>query len=296
MPANWNDYRYFLAVARSGKLSVAGRQLGVDHATVARRIKSLEASCGSVLFDRAPSGYSLTTTGLELVPFAEELERGALRAENAFVERNESLSGKVRIGVPDGVAAYVISKAVQELCETYPYLEIQLVAQPRKFSLAKREVDFVIGVSRPKKGRIKVQKISDYTLHLYGHQNYLKKSPQITNVTDLKKLRGIGYISELIFDQELDYIPLVDPGFIPHFSSTSVHVQTHAILNGAGVGIMHDFIAEKYKKLVRILPEDISFTRTFWYIVHEDYADLERIRVVSSTLIEAMRKELKKYI
>ena len=60
---NWDDYRYFLAVARTGRLSMAGRQLGVDHATVGRRIKALEVSLGANLFDRSPQGYRLTDAG-----------------------------------------------------------------------------------------------------------------------------------------------------------------------------------------------------------------------------------------
>lgn len=291
---NWDDYRFFLAVARSGRLSMAGRQLGVDHATVSRRIKALEDALKTRLFDRSPGGYALTRDGEALVAMAERMESGAVLAEGAFSgSGRESLSGPVRIGVPEGVAAYIVVEAAQALCERYPKLEIQMIALPQQFSLAKREADFAIAVSRPQSGRVKIQKIADYELHLYGSKNYLASHPPVTQLSDLRHLRGIGYVPDMIFDKELDYIPLIDPGFRPHLTSTSVHVQLEAVLNGAGVAIVHDFMAEQHPVLERVLPEEIAFTRTFWSIVHEDYAEVERIRVCVTEIVEHMRKRLK---
>lgn len=291
---NWDDYRYFLAVARSGRLSMAGRQLGVDHATVSRRIKALEDVLKTRLFDRSPGGYALTRDGEALVAMAERMESGAVLAEGAFSgSGRESLSGPVRIGVPEGVAAYIVVEAAQVLCERYPRLEIQMIALPQQFSLAKREADFAIAVSRPQSGRVKIQKIADYDLHLYGSKDYLAGHPPVTQLSDLRHLRGIGYVSDMIFDKELDYIPLIDPDFRPHLTSTSVHVQLEAVLNGAGVAIVHDFMAERHPDLQRVLAKEISFTRTFWSVVHEDYAEVERIRVCVTEIVEHMRRRLK---
>lgn len=290
---NWDDFRFFLAVSRTGRLSAAGKMLGVDHATVSRRIAGLEETLGAKLFDRSPSGYALTEEGRQLVSNAEHMEAATIRAENAITGQDASVSGIVRIGVPEGVAAYIVVQAVQKLCEDYPRLEIQLIALPRKFSLSKREADFVIAVSRPESGRVRIQKISDYTLHLYATEQYLSQHPSVEKISDLQKLRGIGYVPELIFDKQLDYIPLVDPTFRPHLTSTSVHVQLEAVLNGAGVGIVHDFMAARYPTLKRLLPQEVSFTRTFWSVVHEDYADIERIRICSNAIVAHMRTILR---
>lgn len=290
---NWNDYRFFLALARAGRLSVAGRQLGVDHATVARRIRALEEALNTILFDRAPTGYSLTRTGADLVAIAERMESDAALAEDSFGGQLKNMSGSVRVGVPEGIATYAVVEAAQQLCETYPRLELQLVALPQKFSLSKREADFVIAVSRPQSGRLKVQKIVDYQLHLVAAQKYLDKHPPVESISDLKRMRGIGYVSDMIFDKELDYIPVVDTSFRPHLTSTSVHVQLQAALHGAGLAILPDFMTREHQSLTRVLPQDVSFSRSFWYVVHEDYAQLERIRVCASALIEGIRKTLK---
>lgn len=290
---NWDDCRYFLAVARTGRLSPAGRYLGVDHTTVARRIRALEDALDAKLYDRSPQGYSLTGAGRDLVPIAENMERNAVLARDAIGGQRERMAGPLRIGVPDGVGAYVISKAAQKLCDLYPELEVQLLAQPRQFSLSNREADFVVAVSRPTTGRLKSAKIANYNLHLYASKAYLAARPHIRSIDDLNKVRGIGYVPEYIFDKQLDYVPLIDPGFKPHLSSTSVHVQLQATVNGAGVAILHDFMAREHKNLVRVLADEVSFTRTFWFVVHEDYAALERIRLSSRVIIDTMRSILK---
>jgi len=293
---NWDDYRYFLAVARTGQLSLAGRQLGVDHATVSRRIRALENTLRAQLFDRSPRGYALTVEGQDLVAVAEEMEVCAIRAPGMIGGQRDTISGKVRLGVPEGVCAYIVVEAAQKLCETYPRLEIDLVALPRTFSLSKREADIVIAVSRPKSGRLRVKKVSDYTLHLYGSSDYLNRFPEIQTIEDLRPLRGIAYVPDLIFDKELDYVPLISPTFQPSLTSTSVHVQLEATLNGAGVCILHDFMAERHPSLVKVLPQQISFTRSFWCVVYEDYAMLERIRVCAAAIVDHMRTRLRSQV
>ena len=290
---NWDDCRFFLAVARTGKLSTAGQQLGVDHATVGRRVKALEESLDVHLFDRSPQGYSLTDQGQKLITLAEGMETSAIAAQSEFASGRDDVSGVVRVGAPEGMATSILAKCAVKLCEQHPDLELQIVAMPRSFSLTKREADFAIAVSAPTSGRLKYRKIADYTLHLYGTRDYLDSAPPVENVSDLRRLRGIGYVSDLIYDKELDYIPLISPDVKPFLTSTSVHVQMEAALQNGGVCILHDFMAAKHPQLVKVLPEEISFTRTFWYIVHEDYSKLHRIKIVSDALIAAIREQVK---
>lgn len=291
--SGWDDYRYFLAVARTGQLSAAGRKMGVDHATVSRRIKSLEDQLKGKLFDSSPQGYQLTSDGEKLLEIAEQMESATLTAESALASHDDRLTGSVRIGVPDGVAAYVITDAAREISTQHPKLHIQLIAIPQQFSLSKREVDFAITVSPPRSGRAKVRKISDYKLHLYASKTYLDKAPPIAKKEDLKEHPGIGYVPEFLHDKELDYTPFIDPEFELKLTSTSVHVQLHAILKGGGIGIVHDFMAKHYEELVPILESDISITRNFWLSVHEDYAKIERIRVCIDVITRHIKLALR---
>lgn len=290
---SWDDYRFFLSVARVGQLSKAGRQLGVDHATVSRRIKALEKRLGTKLFDASPKGYALTGDGLSLLKAVESMESASIQAETLLGQISNAAHGTVRIGVPDGVGAYIVTEAMIALRQENPGLTLQMVAVPQNFSLTKREVDLAITVSRPRSARAKVRKISDYQLHLYAHRKYLETHQPITRVEDLKHHAGVGYIPELLHDSSLDYLPLVGPDFELKLSSTSVHVQLHAILKGAGLGIVHDFMAQHHDELVAVLPDRIAITRSFWLSVHEDYASVDRVRRTIDAVVDVMKARLK---
>ncbi|MBL1406397.1 MAG: LysR family transcriptional regulator [Rhizobiales bacterium] len=287
---NWDDLKIFLTLARCERLSEAGRQLKIDHSTVARRIKSLEQSLSTQLFERQPSGYFITSSGRELLEHAENIEANVIAAENAVVDKRMQLSGPVRVAAPEGIAAFAIAKAAQQLCDKNPSLKIQLVTNAQRYSLSKREADFLVTVSRPKAGRIKIQKIVDVPLHIYGTRDYLENKPPVNSLEDLKKLSYISYVPELLPEKELDYLSDLSVALDPQLTATSVHVQAAAILNNAGIGIMHDFMAAPHASLVKLLPDEISLTRTLWGVVHEDHQHVERTKVTSEAIVEGIRK------
>lgn len=287
---NWDDLRIFLALARCGKLSETGRRLNIDHSTVARRIRSLEKAFSTTLFERKPNGYDLTASGTDLVRFAESMESIAINATSSVSDKSEQLSGPVRIASPEGIGAFAVARAAQKICEEHPNLKIELLTNAQRYSLAKRETDILISVSKPSSGRLKIQKISDVDLYLYSTRAYLKTLPPIKEIADLRHARGVSYVADLIPDEELNYTSVFESNLENQLTATSVHVQSSAILNGAGVGIMHDFMAAPHPELVKILPSKISLKRSLWAVVHEDYSELERIRVVSRAIVHQVRK------
>ena len=288
---NWDDLRYFLAAARHGQVTAAGQRLGVDQATVGRRIAQLEKRFETRLFDKSPRGYELTAAGERLLSFAEEIEARVESAGEAIAGNAKTLSGAIRIGAPEGVASHLISEGALELCRANPDLDLQIVALPRVFSLSKREVDFAVAVSPPTSGRLKVRRIANYRLHIVASRDYLERHP-VASREDLFACRGIGYIQDLIFDRELDYIPLVHPGLVPRLTSTSLHVQLEWTRRGAGLCVLPDFIADRHPDLIRVLPQSVSFQRSFWLVVHEDNAHLDRIRRCADAISSAISAKL----
>ena len=159
-PFNWDDVRFFLAVVREVKISVAARTLGCDHTTVGRRILALEDALGTKLFDRSNSGYMLTKRGQTFVPVAEAMERDALIAQSEMLGWDVSLKGAVRIGAPDGFGSYFLAPRLGAFVKQHPEVEVQIIAMPRIFSLSKREVDVAISLARPSEGRLMARKVT----------------------------------------------------------------------------------------------------------------------------------------
>ena len=282
---DWDDLRFFLAVARSGRLTAAARRLGADHATVSRRITSLEESLKAKLFERRPQGYALTGHGEQLLAKAESMETEALAIQSEIGGADMALSGTVRIGAPDGFGSTFLASRFAGLAKAYPGLELQLIAMPRLLSLSKREADVAITLAPPKEGKVVARKLCDYRLGLYAAQDYLDANPPITAPEDLFGHRIVGYIDDLIFTPELDYLDEVAKGLRAHIQSSSVLAQMNAVAAGAGIGVIHHFMAVDEPRLVPVLPESVSITRSFWLLVHADLKDVARVRAVVDFIV-----------
>lgn len=293
MRPDWDDLRVFLALARGESLGRAGRALRCDPATVGRRIARLEEALGMRLFQRSAQGYTLTEEGARLRPAAE-------RAEEAVAEGLEALTGghgpggitgTVRIGAPDGCANYLLPQVLAAICDANPGLEVQLVSLPRVFNLSRREADMAIAVSRPTAGRLTVRKITDYRLHLAASRAYLAAHPAIRTRADLRGHRTVGYIPDMIYDRELDYLSEVGAGAVP-LASNSVPVQLNWLRQGAGVGIVHAFALPFAPELERVLGAEVALTRSFWLIRHAADARISRLNRFARALTRGLRREV----
>ncbi|MCR9114308.1 MAG: LysR family transcriptional regulator [Rhodobacteraceae bacterium] len=291
MYSNWDDLRVFLAVARSESLSGAGRALKLDPATVGRRVARLEEGYGAPLFAKSPTGYALTDAGQRLMSHAARAELAMQDASEEMAGKTSGLSGQIRIGAPDGVANYLLPQVCTQIAVDNPDLDIQIVAQPRVFSLTRREADMVIAVSPPTAGRLSVQKISDYRLSLAAVRWYLRQNPRIQTLDDLAVHRMVGYIPDMIFDKELDYLGKTGLERV-RLASNSVSVQINMIRRGAGVGIVHDFALANYPGLVRVLPDSFGLTRSFYLVRHADDQRLERMNRFAQMLGDGLRAEV----
>ena len=287
---DWDDLRIFLAVARTESLSGAGRRLGMDASTVGRRIARLEQAVGTALFAKTPQGYGLTAKGSQLVAPAEAAEQAASAAQEA-VQHEAGLSGQFRIGAPDGCANYLMPQIARDLCVAHPGLEVQIVALPRIVNLTKREADMAVAVSPPDTGRLTVQRLTEYRLHLAAHEDYLAAYPPIRDVADLRGHRMIGYIPDMIFDRELDYLSETGAEMAA-ITSNSVSVQLQAIRAGGGMGIVHDFALPFAPGVRRILTDRIRLKRNFWLIRHADDRGSQRLTRLAEALAQSLRAEV----
>jgi DNA-binding transcriptional LysR family regulator len=291
MTPHWDDIRIFLEVARKESLSAAGRVLKIDPATVGRRIARLEAALATPLFVKSPQGYALSAQGERLLAYGEQAEMAMRAATESLAGPSEGLAGQVRVGAPDGCANYLLPQVCAAIAADNPDLDIQIVAQPRVVNLSRREADMAVAVSAPTAGQLLVQKITDYRLHLVASRRYLRRSAPLATLEDLRGRRMIGYIPDMIFDAELDYLDQLGVSRVP-LASNSVPVQLKLLAQDAGLGVAHDFALPSHRQLRRVLTDRISLTRSFYLVRHQGDQRSDRLNRFAQALSQGLRDEV----
>jgi DNA-binding transcriptional LysR family regulator len=280
---HWDDLRIFLGVARSGTLSAAGRRLQLDPTTVARRIARLEKEIGRSLFEITPAGHVPTPRGLELLAHAQAMESAAI----AVAEGSPSgapVSSTIRVSVSEGFGTSLVAPNLVRFVERYPAVTVELVASTGFLNPSRREADIAIMLARPKRGPLVARKLTDYHLGLYGSVG----APSIVDRAGLGDARLIGYVPDLIYAPELDYLSEAVPGLSATLSSTNVNGQAAMIRSGAGIGILPCFIGDADPAMRRLMADDIDIRRSFWLVIHKDLRGAARVKLFTAWLDELM--------
>jgi DNA-binding transcriptional LysR family regulator len=284
----WDDLQFFLAVARTGLLASAARQLDVDATTVGRRIRRLEQALGQTLFEQGRDGHNLTEAGRKLLVQVEAIDRATTAIGG---QEGEEVRGRLRISASEGFGTWLIAHHLGQFAVDHPGISIDLAANSGFLDPSRREADVAILLGRPQRGPLISKKLTDYALRLYAGHGYLAVAPPLENVGDLRHQALVGYIPDLLYSPELRYMDEVLPGLEPRIRSSSINAQYRLIASGAGVGVLPCFIGDRDPLVARVLP-DIRILRSFWLVTHQDTRHLPRnSRFVEwlSTLVQQRR-------
>lgn len=289
---NWDDLRVFLAVARMRTLSAASGQLRMDAATLGRRIMRLETALGVTLFVKSATGYALSDAGNRLLPAAEAAETALAAPMGAGAA--QGIGGVVRIGAPDGCANFLLPQVCALIRADHPDLDIQILALPRVVNLSQREADLAITVSPPDAARLSVEKISDYKLHLAMRADL----PAPQDLAQARMQSVVGYIPDMIFDKELDYLGILGRGLGKtagasrvEMASNSVAVQLQMLRQG-GIGFVHDFALPFAPELRRVLVDQVALDRAFYLVRHEGMRGNDRLSHLAQLLVGGLQGEI----
>ena len=274
---DWDRLQYFLMVARHGTLARAGTALQVDATTVSRQVSALEAALQQTLFERAPTGFVLTAAGRALVPHAEAMAAAAARIHKAPAG-GSGLSGQLRVSVSEGFGNSFIAPRLGKFVAAHPELEIDLVASSGFLNPSRREADMAVLLARPRKGPLITRKLSDYSLGLYAPADRPDWQDAVAAAPLSRAgIPVIGYMPDILYAPELDYLGEIEPGLRANVRSSSILAQRRMIAGGAGVGVLPCFLAGDDPALVRVRP-DQTIARAFWLALHRDVAPQPRIR------------------
>lgn len=286
---DWDKLQYFLFVARHGTLARAGAALHVDATTVSRRVSALETALGQTLFERAPTGFVLTAAGRALVPHAEAMAAAAARIHKAN-DGGPALSGQLRVSVSEGFGNSFIAPRIAGFVAAHPELEIDLVASSGFLNPSRREADMAVLLARPRKGPLITRKLSNYSLGIYAPAGRADWHEAVAAAPLSRTgIPVIGYMPDILYAPELDYLGEIEPGLRATVRSSSILAQRRMIAGGAGVGVLPCFLASGDPALVRVRGEQ-TVARAFWLALHRDVAPQPRIRAFIDWLDAEVRE------
>jgi DNA-binding transcriptional LysR family regulator len=286
---DWNDLRVFIALHRMKRMTDAGKVLGVDQTTIARRIKALERAIGTHLFVRRADGFELTKAGERILPFALEIEHSGEKLLEEISGQNKRLSGRVRVGAPDGLGTFFLPAILTRFQQDNPDVDVEVVASSREFRVAEQEVHLALCLSLPESGRLLARKLADYHLHFFASSEYIQQKGAPKALGELQDHRLVGYISDMLFSREVRFLEELGLRRMVRFASSSMAAQREAIRSGAGLGILPRFMALNDPGLVPVLTDRYLLKRTVWIVSHQSTEDLARVRSVSEYLQRAAR-------
>ena len=273
---DWEDARYFLAVARAGSLSGAARALRVNHATVARRIGALEAALGRPLFDRRADGYGLTVQGQTAVEIATAMEASALAlCESAA---HDSVLGTVRVTTVRSIADAFVVDRLGELRKRHPGITLEIVADVRVMSLARREAEVALRLGRPADSALVGRKLADVHCAFYAADE----------VADGDATHLIAYDRDAEGIAEATWMEQRFQGRPISFRSNSNEAQAAAARASFGVAMLPRYLGDPDPSLREIDFGEPHPPRELWLLSPGELARTPRVRAVMDALAEAI--------
>src|ERR1700726_2187586 len=272
---DWDDVRYFLAVARGGSVRAAGERLGVNHSTVLRRIAQLEERLGAHMFEKPPSGYRLTAAGEEVLEFAVQMEASSHLLETRVVGRDQSVRGLLRVTLTPILATHLLMPDFADFARLHPDIEMEILSSGELANLTNREADVAIRVVYDRK-----------TLppNLHG-----LKGPELFGGVYMSRDRLAAWRAGA--PDPIRWIVISIHG-IPDWASegevrttgvpfrtTDAEAQIAAVRQGLGMTTLPCFIGDAHPLLVREPDTDLHMHGTVWLFTLGETRKTKRVRL-----------------
>src|SRR5260221_4877424 len=272
---DWDDVRYFLAVARGGSVRAAAERLGVNHATVLRRIAQLEERLGVHMFEKLPSGYRLTAAGEEVLEFADQMEASSHLLETRVFGRDQSVRGRLRVTLAPPLATHLLMPDFADFARLHPDIEMDILSSGELVNLTNREADVAIRVVYDRK---------TMPLNLHG-----LKGPELFGGVYMSRDR-LGAWRAGAPDPfrwiaiSIHGIPdWASEGEVPTtgvpFRTTDAEAQIVAVRQGLGMTTLPCFVGDADPLLVRVPGTDLHMYGTLWLLTQGETRNTKRVRL-----------------
>ncbi|MBS9716474.1 LysR family transcriptional regulator [Pseudohalocynthiibacter aestuariivivens] len=261
---NWDDLRFFRALVGARSIRAAAADLQTTHATVSRRVRTLEEELGNTLFERGRDGFKLTEFGRKIQTFADAVADNTSAIDRLSFAQGGSLAGPLRLSLLEDLYTFALHDHIDEFMTQHPMIKLELITTAELSNLNRREADVVIRLTQSPPEYTYGRKVAESPLAVYASQSYLDNRPSLD--------RWIA----------LDYAPTLAP-YIPArpaFLSPSLSVVASVLRHGQGIGLLPCFIGEKDPDLRRLLEFDLIADLQIWVLTHQDLRHNPRVRAL----------------
>jgi DNA-binding transcriptional LysR family regulator len=282
---DWNDVRFFLAVARERTLARAAAALGVDQTTVGRRIAALETRLRVAVFERSASCFELTAAGRRILEAAERMNEASLDFAAQLLGDQAPCEGTVHVATTETLAEYFVVPAMRRLRASYPRLTVVLRTSWARVDLRKGEADLALRLVRPDDPRLACRKVAEFSLRLYASRAYITSYGMPDRLHDHALL---GYEEAMRAGGSVFTGLAVEGGHIV-LQANSGRVLVAAAVAGLGIAQLPSYVGETVPELVRVLPE-LDKAYGVWLVLLESKRRLAAVRAVSDAIAGAFRQ------
>jgi DNA-binding transcriptional LysR family regulator len=281
---DWNDLKYFLAVARHGSTIAAGKALRLNQSTVQRRIVDLEKRLGRKLMTRTASGYRLTEFGKELQPYAERIEAMVVDFERHVADTGRDRSGVIRVTCPEPIVQRM-TPLVERFHARYPKLRVEFVMSDRYLDLSKGEADVAFR-SGDTDDELVGRKIADSVWAVYASRSYIERHGKPERVENLSQHPLVSFDESMSKHRVAKWLTDVAPDAKIVARNNSVLGLMYAVKSGVGVGALPTAIADTEPDLVRVLGPIPELARSWRLLAHPDLRRTPRIAAFFDFIVE----------
>ncbi|TVP43089.1 MAG: LysR family transcriptional regulator [Halomonas sp.] len=281
----WDDLQIVLAIAQTGSLSGASRQLGVSHATVFRRLSEMERGLGTTLFERSRSGYTPTLTGDDLAATAKRVQSEITGAERRVIGQDLKLTGSIRVTTTDTLFAGLLSPLLAKFRQDYPTIALEVIISNQLHSLSRREADIAIRPTRKPPETLVGRKVSDITQSIYGQKEHWQNSSLPLDPASLSTESWIGPDVHL-GDAALEKWMM---GKHANYRLDSMLGMQLAVRQGGGIAVLPCYLADKDEALLRLSDPIEELSTQLWLLTHPDLRYVARIKAFMEAITEGIR-------
>ena len=274
---DWNDLKYFLAVARQNSTIAAGKALGVNQSTVHRRLNELERRLQRKLVSREPTGYRLTDYAKELLPFAERIENAIEEFQRHVMDQARDLTGAIRVTCPEPIVSRITKSPLLGLFhQCYPTLRIEFVSSDRYLDLAKGEADVAFR-SGDTDEELVGRKIAESLWAVYASKKYVEVHGAPQSLEELQQHPLVAFDASLSNHRTSTWLKEVAPDARIAARSNSVLGLASSVKSGIGIGPLPTAVGDDEDELIRLFGPIPELTRNWRLLTHPDIRHTPRI-------------------